>query len=523
MKRNEKPLIVLNTVGKDDISIVGGALSLPNGIRIRLQDLIDCEIIEPQEEVQQVVKAGSVSLAITARTRYKLKITIPGKRDQGWPRFSQEFVATSPADVTDQAAARTAIFNQLVERINDSQFPVTAAVVDNSVQITDKAGYWQKGREGHSIVRLLPEIDGSGWTNAALTTVAKACYAAGIGSDLTRKQPLVDPMIGNAYQGSLNQVDLQKIVGGQKYHTFIFTSVVNTGGNEFNDDQRMRQMYVQILLVDDGTGANTENAANFSEVLTVIETAKYAKYKNDTKSLVYLGKELLQTSGFDQGAPSATNGASNVVYGANTAFISTNIGAQVTAANASLKNIPNGVNLQGVATAGIGRELHLGVEGTDSACVVGKGTFSIRAELEVALAAASLVYVGFRSKVAVGAVSTYVNHAVVTNDGATLDISGRQAPDAAFALEEVANLANNAIVKLEVIVRADGTAEAFVNGQSFIVEAAAGVPLKFAAGTELVPFVRYTNVDSDPGQPKLRKLFAIADDESRLKQHIIMA
>ena len=131
-----------------------------------------------------------------------LKISQPEFRDQAWKR-QEKFISviasgTSLSDLVDQFVARINYFTDL---------QVTASKVDgDTLAITDNAGYFTQFRGGPTAVAVLKNDKGLGFnpaTDIKIQTTGR--FASGIGSDLLKKRPLVDPLIGNAYVGQLEK------------------------------------------------------------------------------------------------------------------------------------------------------------------------------------------------------------------------------------------------------------------------------------------------------------------------------
>lgn len=531
MKMHEKPLLLLNSVAKGDFAIVGGSLHIPNSVAIRLNDIIDVKIVAPRAEVAKVVTIGTSAPTITVDTIYVIRVTFQGKRDQGWESTKKEYRVVSSSTIADQATERARIYALFATQINaDIEFPITAvANTDASLVITDRSGYFTKYRGGETHIKLLPDGEGRGFVDATHNVVTTpAVYSAGIGSDLLLKAPQTDPMIGNAYVGSLANTALENIVGGQRYHSFIITSVVGTNGNEMIADAMAMKKYVQMLLIDDGTGSSTTNAAGFAEALAVLEAAKYHRFKADKGAVVATGAENALTFGPNGGTALATDAATNSVVIGDSKLFSTNIGAATSAAIAEIANVAaGGYDLDGDETATEGKELHTGVGAIDPGYVVGKGSFSVRSVFNVADHTDVSFQIGFRIKAAVAAaLTTYTDYAAIGNliaGGESISVFGNLNDGTDYTLDTTVDGVDSIDMALEVVVHPNGTATGYINDRPYQILSAASVPLVFDAGDELVPFVRAVNIGSGSPTTIMKKLYIVGADENRAMNSIIAA
>jgi hypothetical protein len=520
METQEKPVLLYNTIKRGDIAIVGNALQMPSGIGVRLNDIINLDIFASKAEVSQVVTIGGSTPTIVAGATYKLRISIPGDRKQGWQRSDREFKTVASATIADQAVERASIYSKLAASINgNTEFPVVAvATAGTSLVLTDSTGYWRMGRRGVSIIRPVLDRTGNGFVDADFVTTTEGVYSLGIGADLLLKTALVDPVIGNAYQGDLLNSVLSSAVSGQNYHTVVIESLVNTSLS-IQDGAIMKRL-VQVVLIDDGTGVSTTNAAAFEYALLELEKAAFSKYKNDTLNVIILGDKKSQTSGIDGGTPSAGNGSTNLVTVGDSSILSMNVGAATSAAIASLVNIAGlGYDVDGDETDGEGFEFNTGVSVGDNELLVGRDSATIRGMFNIGDVTDATIIIGFRAKAAAGAdYAAYTDYAVVGN------IGGGENTDAAGNLNDGTDvlsadtgfdIADGVDFTLQVSLLADGSVKGFVNDNEVAILSAAATPLIFDANDTLIPFLQVLNVGGGSPTSIMKKLIILSENKNR--------
>ena len=520
METQEKPVLVYNTIKRGDIAIVGGALQLKDSLGIRLNDIINLDIYAPKAEVSQVVTVGGNTPTIVAGATYKLRISIPGDRKQGWSRTDREFKAKALDTIADQATERARLYVALAEAINgNTDFAITAtANAGTSLVLTDDIGYWRMGRRGVSNIRPVLDDSGRGFVTADVSLTTEGVYSLGVGTELLKKNPLSDPLIGNAYRGDMLYSNLDQVVGGQLYHTVVIESLVTTSLSIQGTPQTKR--LVQILFIDNGTGTDTANAANFEYALLELEKAALNKYKDDSLSLLLFGDSDVVTLGPNGGTAVVTASVSNKVVGANKVFESRNIGAPASAAIAEITNLSTlGYDIDGDETDGEGFEFSLGVQDGNPELIAGRDSGTVRVTAKMVDVTDAEIVVGFRAKTfTTGVFTTLDDYAAIGNvgGGEELDLAGNIDNGTDYAAvvsgKEIANATD---FNLQVSLLADGSAKGFLNDEPFDILSAAGVPLVFPADTVLIPFVQAINVNGTSPTLTLKKLFFLGENKDR--------
>ena len=520
METQEKPVLVYNTIKRGDIAIVGGALQLKDSLGIRLNDIINLDIYAPKAEVSQVVTVGGNTPTIVAGATYKLRISIPGDRKQGWSRTDREFKAKALDTIADQATERARLYVALAEAINgNTDFAITAtANAGTSLTLTDDIGYWRMGRRGVSNIRPVLDDSGRGFVTADVSLTTEGVYSLGVGTELLKKNPLSDPLIGNAYRGDMLYSNLDQVVGGQLYHTVVIESLVTTSLSIQGTPQTKR--LVQILFIDNGTGTDTSNAAAFEYALLELEKAALNKYKNDTISALIFGDKPALTFGANGQAAVVTAAAVNNVLVGDSQIKSTNLGAAATAAIASVTNIAGlGYDVDGDETDGEGFEFNLGVGAGDPHLLAGRDSGTIRASFNIADVTDAQVVLGFRKKAAANAdYSAYTDYAVVGNvgGGESMDVAGNLNDGTDVLTEDVGtDIADGTDFTVQVSLLADGSVKAFVNDVPYDILSAASTPLIFDEDDELIPFVQVINVGGASPTSILKKLFVLGENKDR--------
>ena len=413
------------------------------------------------------------------------------------------------------------LFGKFVSQINTAvDLPVTASISGDDLVLTDQAGYYTYARGGASQINVYNNKEGVGFAQASLSITQPAVYSAGIGSDLVKKQIASDPLIGSFYNGEGQNKALENVETNSTYLTILFTSLVSGNGIGMESEHRKLIRYNQMILVKEGI-------AGFDALMQVATEAQANKLYNDAPSMILTGLKAAVTSGASGGDAAVGTGVSNVVSAGASTFKSTNIGAQVSAANAQVTNVPGvGYNLASAETANIGRELNTGIDANEAGFVVGKNGGAITVRGNMVDVTDGTLLIGFRKKEAVNAnVAAYTDVAAVGNlgGGETVDIVGRLNSAAAVTADSGLVIADGTDFEYSVILNPNGSVKAYVNGEEVAIESAAGVPLVFDEGDELVGFCSHVNVGGGVATPVVKQLVCAPADVNNARGGIILA
>lgn len=524
MEAQVKPTMLFNSTTASTFRIRGGALDINSQVRIRLNDIIAVDVIESQAEVtQQVTITRSTDLAVD--TNYILQVSWSNQRNQGWQPLRKVIRYTTPSVISSQSDTKTAMFAALAAQINLlAEIPLTAvATGSTNVVFTDDAGYYGKNRDGAANIKLLKDDRGNGFITADVNITRAAVYSMGIGADLLARGPKKDPTFGNYYVGEMNNDALNNAVAGQLYTTVVFQSLVLKPGSVHIQEAGTHQRVTQIVLIDNGKGTATTNAATFALNLVQILKAKFAQYENDSNAIIIHGDQLALTVGINGAAAVVTADLPNLVKIGDTALRSYNVGTGTLGLLEFINIAGYGYGVEQDATASEGREVKGGVDADDINFVVGQETFSAQMEFVATTVANMILSFGFQIRAAhQAALTSYTDYGIFQMNAGTLNTIGRTNTGTATTTATGVSIANAEVFTLIIKVNVDGSVKAFVNGTEVSILSAASTPLVFDAGDTMIPFFRCTNLTA-AGVPVLRKWYAVADDLSPKKLNLFGA
>jgi hypothetical protein len=511
---------LLNTSDKSTLLVSGGVIKATGLNPIRLNDLISVDIRNNQAEVVQVVTIGTTTPTITASTRYIIKVGNTTKKNEGAQDSHRTYAVSSPSTLSGNAATdRSNIYVALAALINadpTADWTATANVggAGVSMTITDKAGYYKNGRKGASSVFLPKNSAGTGFVQAThLSITTEAVYPFGIGADLLLQAPVIDPITGNVTdtQQELVKTALKNAVSGQNYTGFYFTSLVK--GNVMTGvDGEVYIRHNQLLFVDNGTGSATTNAAGFAAALKQIEKVVYGQFSNDPSAIVDMfDSRIVFTNLAGTAVPDGVADTGQQMITADNTYVYTNIGTQTIIAPTM---VATGLELDMDLTNTEGLEITPSLlANTTKSFVVGKTSFSIRAELTAADVTDGAYLIGFRKLAAYAAdFNNYTDLAAIGTLAADSDAIvsvGILNNAATRSVDPSIEFLDATTVAFEVRVDEGGNVTAFVNDVSIAIESAASTPLVLDAGDEMIPFVRGVNVGGGTPDAVVSKLFSI--------------
>lgn len=511
----EKPLIVLNTIEKGDVGISKGSLAIPGVAPIRLNDINSIDVIHSRAEQAKVYTLGASNPTLIANETYKLSVRVERVGNQGWERPKRDYYAVVMSDVSNMATARADLYQKFVDRINaDIEIPVTAEISGTNLVITDRGGYFLKGSGGESNIRVIKNSKGIGFADSDLVVTKNAVYGTGIGSELVKKQVLIDPIIGNAYNSKPYYASLSQVESTSKYTSIVINSVVSGNGINMLAESLVMKWVVQIILVKEGT-------AGIEDLLSVVGEAAIQKLSNDSPSMMASGLySPINGAGIDGSAAAATDKKANILKIGESLMYSVNVGANTLFP--VLYDVKKGYKLDGDLIATEGREISTNPSLDGPSFVVGKGAFSISARLQIGTLSEGVVAIGFRKKGDTAQLATYTQYAAVGTISADENIkTSANLAATSYVKDTGLDVTAATMVELGIVIFSDGSAKAFVDGQEFVVESANGVALKIAAGTELLGFIHCVSSATTAQNAYVKSFSCTPFDQAKTKGGIL--
>lgn len=513
MSQNVNRSVLFNTSASTDVQYSGGNVTIPGLSAITTNRIINFSQINYRAEVVQVITVGGSLYTPTASTAYSVLIGDSNRRSQGYTEPFKKYSYTTPPVITTLGATaalqREAITAALVAKINAASTYnfVTAAslTLGAGFTITDAAGYYpyphqgMNTRQGASRIVLAANADATGFSATDFVVSVAAVYSVGVGLDLANNAPVMDFMTGNVISGT---VDAPKTlsgaaaVAGQKYNAFSITYLENaqiagiTGTTGLLVKQR-------IVWVDNGAGASVVNLAGYLAIEKELHRLVGVVYSESSAIAEYFDKNFL-IQGPLGAVPVATTSIKNkLMTPYNTMLNHYNIGAQTIVAPTQGAA---GLLIEQDATATEGAHYCAEVV---AACpnqfVVGKTAMTLVNKFAVTTVANAVYMVGFRVKEAFTVdFNDYNNLAAVGTGAAGTAVAtyGILGGAATVATTSAVNLVSNAVNTAVVEVAANGTVGIWMNDVKYPVYSAGTTPLVFPAGTVLIPFFQYTNLNS---------------------------
>lgn len=513
MSQNVNRSVLFNTSASTDVQYSGGNVLIPGLTPIPTNRIINFSQINYRAEVVQVITVGGSLYTPTASTAYTVLIGDSNRRSQGYTEPFKKYSYTTPPVITTLGATaalqREAITAALVAKINAASTYnfVTAAslTLGAGFTITDAAGYYpyphqgMNTRQGASRIVLAANADATGFSATDFVVTTAAVYSVGVGLDLANNAPVMDFMTGNVISGT---VDAPKTlagaaaVAGQKYNAFSITYLENaqiagiTGTTGLLVKQR-------IVWVDNGAGASVVNLAGYLAIEKELHRLVGVVYGQDPNATLEFFDKNFLIQGPLGAVPVATTSLKNkfiTPYGLLNHY---NIGAQTIVAPTQGAN---GLLIEQDATATEGAHYCPEVV---AACpqqfVVGKTSMTLVNKFSATTVANVVYMAGFRVKEAFTVdFNDYNNLAAVGTGAAGTAVAtyGILGGAATVTTTSAVNLVSNAVNTAVVEVAANGAVGIWMNDVKYPVYSAGTTPLVFPAGTVLIPFFQYTNLNS---------------------------
>ena len=531
MSKNQKS-VLFNTSAGTDVQYVGGEIQIPGLDPIRQQRILDISQVNYRAEVSQVVTVGGTSYTPTASTRYIVTINDVRVRRQGLTGQPLIYSFTTPANVTAwlggvAATQREAIHVALIADINAAGYNyVTAATLTGGAgfTITDDAGYFpvnsqtMTNRQGASTIKLMTDDGGLGFdiTNIALTTAA--VYASGVGATLAASAPVFDLVYTNLISGYIDGP--KTILGaiatsGQKYNMFSITYKKEVSVPTTSSYDCFQTETVQVW-VDNGAGSSTANLAGYIAFEKAMHRGIAAKYATDPSAVAEFFDNNFVIQGPLGAVPTTAPAIKNkFLTGYGNLFNHTNICVAATQTIVAPTQGATGLLVEQDATVTEGA--HYSTEVVASApkqFVVGKQEVTVVFKATVATVANIVIMGGVRTKEAFAAdFNDYTNMAAAGTGaaGTAFTTYGILSNAATVATATGTNAVDATQFTVIIKVAKSGLVSIYVNDVKVNVYSAGTTALSFVAGTVLIPFFQYTNLNSAAAVPNVQELLALPD------------
>jgi len=531
MSQQSKSVLFKTSAGSD-VQYVGGEIKIPGLNPIKQSRIVDFSQMNYRAEVSQVVTVGGVSAYTpTASTRYIVCIGDVNRRDKGMTELPFTYSYTTSADLSKEgandAARREYISLQLVAKINavTNNWVVAATLGGgNGFTITDDAGYYpapsqgMTNREGASTVFLKTDDDGRGFAITNLATTTAAVYASGVGATLAAYAPVFDLVYSNLISGFVDgpkTISGESAVSGQKYNLFSISylddsvSIPSVGHGITGILARTANVWV-----DNGAGTATTNLAGYLALEKAMHRGIAAKYSNDPSALAEFFDSNFVIQGPLGAVPTTAPAIKNkFLTGYGNLFNHTNICVAATQTIVAPTQGATGLLIEQDATATEGA--HYSAE-VVTACpkefVVGKQEVTFVFKATATTVANIVLLAGLRTKEAFAAdFNDYTNMVAAGTGPAGTDFYtyGILSNAATVATDTTANAADATLFTIRITVDLAGLCAVYVNDVKYPVYSAGTTALTFVAGTVLIPFFQYTNLNSAAAVPNVSELLAL--------------
>jgi hypothetical protein len=529
MSQNVNRSVLFNSSASTDVQYSGGNVLIPGLSPIATNSIINFSQINYRAEVTQVITVGASLFTPTASTAYTVLIGDSNRRSQGYTEPFKKYSYTTPPVITTLGATaalqREAINAALIAKINAASPSnyVTAATLTGGAgfTITDAAGYFpyphqgMNTRQGASRIVLATNGDGTGFSATDFVVTTAAVYSVGVGLNLMNNAPIMDFMTGNVISGTVDApltITGASAIAGQKYNCFSITYTENaqiagvTGTTGLLIKQR-------LVWVDNGAGASVTNLAGYLGFEKEMHRLIGVVYSESSAIAEYFDKNFLIQGPLGAVPVTTTSIKNKFMTPYNTMLNHYNIGTQTIVAPTQGVS---GLLLEQDAAATEGAHYCAEVvSGCPNQFVVGKTPMTLVSKFS-ATTVANLVYMaGFRVKEAFTVdFNDYNNLAAIGTGAAGTAVAsyGILANAATVVTTSATNLVNSAINTAVIEIDIKGVVSMFMNDVKYPVYSAGTTPLVFPAGTVMIPFFQYTNLNSAAAVPVAYELEAVATD-----------
>lgn len=524
--------VLFNTSAGTDVQYSGGEILIAGLNPINQTRIIDFSQINYRAEVQQVVTIGATAYTPVADTTYAIEIGDVSRVDHGYTENVKKYIYTTPADITtigaSAAVQREYIHTQLIAKINAiaSNFVVAASLTGgNGFTVTDDAGYFpynkqgMTNRKGASLVRPCQNLDGTGFAASNYVLTTAAVYEFGTGLNLLNNAPVYDFMTGNLIAGEIeNPVTIAgaNAVSGQKYNMFSITYLKRVAlPTAFNGNSYVYLLLTQQAFVDNGAGASTTNLAGYIAFERAMHRGIANKYALDPNAVAEFFDNNFVIQGPLGAVPStAPNIKNKFLTGYGNLFNHYNICTAATQTIVAPTQGAAGLLIEQDATATEGAHYCAEVVAVaPKEFVVGKTDITFLFKASATTVANIVLLAGLRKKEAYAADFNDYNELVAAGTGAAgtaFSTYGILGGAATVATATGANAVNSTEFTIRITVNKAGLCAVYVNDAKANVYSAGTTPLVFTAGTVLIPFFQYTNLNSVAAVPNVTELLALA-------------
>jgi len=524
--------VLLKTSSNADVQCSGGKINITGLKEILKKNVTGIVQIKYRAAVAQVVTVGNTAYTPTGLTNYTVAIGDPNRTRDGYQENLRRYTFQTNSNVNiygTVAQQREAIHAGLVAKINleSGVNRVTAVSLGsgNGFTVTDNTDYYPEksqtmtNEKFASTVITVANPDQSGFTRSNFTVTTAGQTSSGVGAKLAQQAPVIDYMYGNLIQGNLDAPfgtatnPKTYATAGQNYDIFVINSLKEIVGANLSG----QYVYVpreSAIAVDNGTGSSTTNLAGFLTAERELRKLMVQTCYMDASLVQQWFDQDFVEQGLLGAAPATTAGVANkflTPYGMLNHF---NIGTQtiVTGANSATGFL---FEQDATATEGAAYTPSLSTNNSQQ-FIVGKTPATVNAKASFTTPANIVFMVGFRSKEAhQAAFGTYGKLATIGTGAAGTAIAtyGSLVSAASVTTTSAVNLLTTVVYDFRVEVAIDGTVTAFVNNVSYpIYSVGTTVPLVFAAGTVLIPFFQYTNLNSVAAVPNITEFWSVGSD-----------
>lgn len=527
MSQQQKSVLFKTSAGTD-VQYVGGEIKIPGLNPIKQSSIVDFSQLNYRAEVSQVVTVGGTAYVPTGSTTYTVALGDATRRANGVTELPFVYSYTTSSDLSKEgandAARREYIHLALIAKINAvTNNWVTAATLTGGAgfTITDDAGYFpapsqgMTNREGATTVVLRPDSDSRGFaiTNIALTTAA--VYSSGVGATLAAYAPVYDLVYSSLISGYVDgpkDINGASAVSGQKYNLFSISyldynvSIPSVGHGITGVLARTASIWV-----DNGAGTDTNNLAGYIAFERKMHRGIAAKYRLDSAATAEFFDNNFVIQGPLGAVPATTTSLKNkFLTPYNTLFNHYNIGTQTIVAPSQGAS---GLLIEQDTTATEGAHYCAEVA---TLCpkefVVGKSEVTFLFKASATTVANIVLLAGLRKKEAFALDFNDYNEMVAAGTGPAgtdLYTYGILGGAATVATDTTANAANSTEFTIRITVDLAGLCAVYINDTKYPVYSAGTTALTFTAGTVLIPFFQYTNLNSAAAVPNVTELLAL--------------
>lgn len=523
---NPNKSVLLNTSTYTDVQYVGGEILIQGLEPIKKTRVVDFSQINYRAEVAQVVTIGATAYVPTSNTKYTVLIGDPARRANGQGEFLVPYSYTTGTVTGVAATDRETIHAAIVAKINavNTNWCVAATLgYGNGFTITDDAGYYPYNRQGMTnrmganIVKVVSNDDGTGFATTNIVNTTAAVYAVGVGATLLNNAPVYDLVTGNLISGEIynpKTIAGASAVSGQKYNMFSISYLAETQLPTIAPNYKGFALRNVSVWVDNGAGSSTSNLAGYISFERAMHRAMAFRFESDPSALVEFFDRNFVIQGPLGAVPTTGPAVKNkflTPYG--------NLLNHYNICPASTQTIvaptqgTTGLLIEQDATATKGAHYCSEVvTASPREFVVGKQEVTFVFKASATTVANIVLLAGLRKKEAYTADFNDYNEMAAAGTGPAgtdLYTYGILAGAPTVATDTTYNAANSTEFTIVITVKLDGTVSIWINDIKVPVYSVGTTALVFAAGTVLIPFFQYTNLNSAAAVPNVTELLAL--------------